>query len=258
VGFFEVDPRFESVASDLLDAASEWLSSRGCARAVGPLALNTWFPYRFRVDSESEHHFPWEPINPPAYPGLFARAGFTEVQGYHSVATAGLAAYAEKTRPAYEKAAASGFTFRPFDGAKLMEREVPLLHEISLKGFADNYLYEPIPLAAFRELYVPIANKMDFSYAFFVLSPEGKEVGFFFGFLQEDAVVLKSVTVLPEYRGFGLSNALSHLIAKRGVEHGATKYISALVRSGAQSESYGKKGETLWVHRYALYEKPLS
>ena len=39
------------------------------------------------------------------------------------------------------------------------------------------------------------------------------------------------------------------------VSQGLDRFISALVRTGNRSESYAKKGATLWDHRYALDSK---
>ena len=34
-----------------------------------------------------------------------------------------------------------------------METEVPILYRISMQGFRDNYLFEPIPFEAFRQTF---------------------------------------------------------------------------------------------------------
>jgi ribosomal protein S18 acetylase RimI-like enzyme len=136
-----------------------------------------------------------------------------------------------------------------------METEVPILYRISMQGFRDNYLFEPIPFEAFRQLYVPIAKKLDFSLSRFAIDPQGQEMGFFFCYMEGDSLVFKSVTIDPAYRGRGVSNALTHLSSTDALKRGATGYISALMRAGAQSESYLKKGGFLWQHKYALFEK---
>lgn len=256
IGFFEVDGERPDVAKALFAAAEGWLRSQGLSQAVGPMNLNTWFPYRLRVDSSPET-FAWEPNNPASYPTWWEAAGYVPVEQYHTIGSGGLAAYAEKTKPVYDEALKSGFTFRSFDGPNFLEREIPVLYELSMRGFRSNFLFEPITLQQFRELYVPIAKKMDFSCAFYSVSPEGREVGFLFAFPESSYLVLKSATVVDEYRGKGLSTALTYLAAKAGVERGLGNFISALVRTGNRSESYAKKGQHLWEHRYALYQKKI-
>jgi len=258
IGFFEMTSERKEVASALLLAAETWLKGKKCSQSVGPMNLNTWFPYRFRTDSHDQS-FLWEPNNPAQYPKLWEANGYVVHEEYSTVATAGLRAYVDKVRPAYESALASGYTFRAFDGPNFLEKEIPVLFELSMIGFKENFLFEPIDVQQFRELYVPIVKKMDFRCAFYALSPEGREVAFFFAFPEPSGyLVFKSATVLESCRGKGISNALTYLVAKEGVAMGLENFISALVKTGNRSESYAKKGAHLWEHRYALYAKALS
>jgi GNAT superfamily N-acetyltransferase len=264
VGFYELDlrrPDWARVSRALLDAATAWLSTQGVVKAFGPVCFNTWFPYRFRTDDHPER-FAWEPVNPLEYPASFEANGFGVDTAYKSEANASLEEVARATESAHERALAAGYTFRPLDPARLVEQEIPLLHEISTQAFAgEAYLLEPISLEAFQGLYVPIASKADLSMACFALDPAGAPVGFFFGFPdrseREAYVVGKSTAVLPRARGNGLSNAMWHLATRRGVDLGIERAIIGMVRVGAQSESYAKKGALLWRHDYALYGKDL-
>lgn len=263
IGFYEVDvthPEADKIGSRLLGAALNWLRASGATDAYGPLAFNTWFPYRFRLHG-CEHDggptFAWEPVNPPEYVEAWSAAGFREVEGYHSQGLAGLAEFAERTRGSFEAARQKGFTFRPFDASALFEREVPLLYSLSMAGFRDNLLFETIPFEAFRRLYVPLAGKADLSLATFVMDSKGAECGFFFCFADQGYLVLKTVTMADSARGMGLSNALAHFSAINALKAGCDKHITALVRSGAQSESYAKKSKPLWRHNYALFHRAL-
>ncbi len=257
VGFFETDVRsFEAdaIATILLSTAVEWLKLKGCTSFVGPMNFNTWFPYRFRTDND-ERAFKWEPQNPAEYPAFFEKAGFVPFEKYHSVGSSGLNDFAAGTAAAYQKARALGYHFRNWDGSQVLEKEVPILYRLSLEGFANNFLFQAIPLETFRQLYVPIANKFDFGFSFFCMNPAGEEVGFVFSFLDDDALVIKSVTVLATERGKGLSNALTHLAAAEALKRDVSRYTSALMHQGNRSESYSKKGGTLWSHEYVLYKK---
>ena len=71
----------------------------------------------------------------------------------------------------------------------------------------------------------------------------------------EAAIVVKTIAIKPNQRGKGLSNALMYLAISKGRELGAHYAISATVHSGIQSESYARKGEVLWFHEYALWQK---
>jgi ribosomal protein S18 acetylase RimI-like enzyme len=274
IGFFEADlthPGAREASLELIHAAKAWLKTEGVAYAHGPLNFNTWFPYRFRAGqgekasferranehglwhADGERFFAWEPVNPPEYLDIFADSGFVPLESYHTQGLDDLKGYVEKTLPSYEKARDAGFRFRPFDASRLLEQEVPLLYEISMSGFKNAFLFEPIAPEAFKQLYIPIADKkMDLSLSHFVVSPAGEEVGYFFAFPDQGYMVMKSASVRPEARGQGLSNALSYLAAARALEMGINRFITALVRTGNQSESYAKKAELLWEHRYIL------
>ena len=172
----------------------------------------------------------------------------------------GVTGMMEGTRSHYEKAVSLGYTFRSFDNAHLLDREVPILYDISMESFRDNFLFEPIPFEMFRALYVPAANKVDMSLSHFVCDPNGKEVGFFFGFPStqgEKSLVIKTIALLPETRGLGLSNALFHSVTREADSRGICRSIGALMKSGIQSESYTRKQKILWRNSYALFGKDL-
>ncbi|MCM2321760.1 MAG: GNAT family N-acetyltransferase [Oligoflexia bacterium] len=260
IGFFECDPARPIVARSLMEAASAWARAQGAERLVGPMNFNTWFSYRFRVGDASgalasgEAPFAFEPVNPPEYPRWFETWGFRPVERYHSQAFS-LEGLAEKTAPDRERALAAGYTLRELDSGALLEKEVPILHRISMECFKDNFLFQPLPFELFRQLYVPIAGKADFRLSRFVVDPNGREVGFFFVLREREYAVMKTIAMLPEGRGKGLSNALFHESSRAALELGHRSAIAALVRSGAQSESYARKSQELWRHDYVLYGK---
>ena len=259
IGFFECDLSSQdalSAASALLETAEEWLKAKGVRSAIGPMNFNTWFPYRFRT-GEPKARFSWEPENPPEYLQIWEKAGYRPLESYHSQGHSGLSAFSERLKQSFDKAQSFGFTFRPFDSAKVMEQEVPILFDISMEGFRDNFLFEPIPFESFRALYVPIAGKMDLGLSFIASHAEHGPVGFFFTFQDGEYAVFKSVAVKPIARGRGVSNALMYLGAERALSRGLSKLITAMVKSGAQSESYGKKAELLWQNDYVLLKKHL-
>lgn len=259
IGFFEIDlshPRADEAARELLSAAEAWLRSKGAVKAHGPMNFNTWFPYRFREGTPVER-FSWEPENPPEFLACFERAGYRVLERYHSQGHEGLADFTEKLRGSFDKASAAGFTFRSFDSSRVMEQEVPILYDISMEGFRENFLFEPIPYQAVQALYVPIAGKLDLGLSVIASHPEHGNVGFFFAFQDRDYAVFKTIAMKYAARGKGVSNAMMYLSASRALERGLTKLITAMVKSGAQSESYGKKARLLWENRYVLLTKDL-
>ena len=268
VGFFEVDTRLagaEKAAQILIEAACGFLQGKA-ASVYGPVNLNTWLPYRFRVNERDERSFPWEPVNPPDYVEHFLAAGFEHKVDYHSTAFGNLDRFLEQTENDYKGALAKGFRFRQLDWSRLFKGEASMLYRIANEAFADSFLFECVPQPLFDQsigqFYKP---GQDCSYV--AVSPQGHDVGFFYAFTDqhfpssgadaETYAVLKSTAVRKEARGQRMSNALAHLVVKSAAAGGAQFGIAALVRSGIQSESYARKGTPFWQHHYVLFEKCL-
>ena len=265
-GFFELElkPGYPDTAHALVTSACDWLRAQRVKQIIGPVDFSTWFPYRFRLDDGDERIFAWEPVNPPEYAGLLEAAAFAVADQYSSTAFGDLSAVINKLEPACRHALEAGYSFREFGRAEI-DADLPALYRISLDAFRDNYLFEPISEALFAQLYVNIADKEKDNASWFVIDPDGEEVGFLYAFVDqwrqaghmETAVVLKSAAVAAAARGRALSNALIYLALTEGLRMGAEYAISALVRSGIQSESYARKGAFLWRHDYGLWKKSI-
>ena len=115
VGFFEVDTSFpgaEKAARILIEAACGFLQGKASS-VYGPVNMNTWLPYRFRVNERDQRCFPWEPVNPPDYVEHFLAAGFEHRIDYHSTAFGNLDRFLEQTESDYKGALAKGFQLPP-------------------------------------------------------------------------------------------------------------------------------------------------
>lgn len=265
IGFFDLkNPQDCQGASLLLEAACTFLKNSGATRAVGPLHMNTWLPYRFSLPTEDSIRFIWEPSNPRDYPEHWKRSGFEREMLYFSEGHGEFGSFISRLKPDWERAQAQGYSFRPISPDKLLDQELKILHRLSMAGFSGNHLFEPLPESLFRELYVPLAGKnaqQNLSLSGFILSPKLEEVGFTFSFIDSSQgaprVVLKTATLLPDHRGKGLSNALFYETLRSLDPQVCREFISALVREGAQSHSYGKKHPRLWRHEYELLGRNL-
>ena len=268
LGFFEVDTRHAGAgeaALELIGAACAFLQGK-VSRVCGPVNFNTWLPYRFRVNECDERCFAWEPVNPPDYVDYFRAAGFERSMDYHSAAFSNLDQFLGQTEADYEGARAKGFRFRKLDWPRLFDGEASMLYRIANEAFEDSFLFETVPQDLF-ERFIDLMGKPEQDCTHVAVSPQGDDVGFFYAFTDqhpsapgsgpETYAVLKSTGVIRQARGQRLSNALAHLAVKSAVAMGAQYCISALVRSGIQSESYARKGDPFWRHHYTLFEKRL-
>ncbi len=265
VGFFEVDledPAASAIAAELLGAAEAWLRAQGATKLFGPVNLSTWLAYRFRVNEGDEERFAWEPTNPPEYPRFFEAAGFRAIEYYHTEGIPDLDGVVASNRAAFDKALAAGYTLRPFRAGEALADEVTKLHAINVACFGHHFLSEPLAAEPYRRVLVPTLVREDLSLSRFVVDPNGREVGYVFAFDDESRgqkyTVWKTIAVLPECRGMGLSMALLYEVALRARERGDRHVVAAMLRSGAQSESYQKKlARETWKHDYALFAKDL-
>ncbi len=263
IGFYECDlqhPLAVQASRALQTAAEAFLRNSGAKKILAPVNYNTWFQYRFLKPTDERPLYAWEPVMPPEYLQHFLDAGYVEAVPYISLAHLDYAPLIEGLSPYVERALQKGYRFRPFDAARFLDREVPIVYDITMESYEGNFLFEPIPFEAFRDLYVPVARKMDFSLCFFLLSPEGREIGFYFSFIDEQNpghYVMKTIGLKHEARGGGLSNAMVCHGAMLARDQGATRAIQALARNDAQSRSYARYAPTQWEHDYVLVEKVL-
>jgi GNAT superfamily N-acetyltransferase len=259
VGFFEVDPKDEHTGAALLSTSLAWLRDRGAKAAYGPIHINTWFPYRFRVGGTDERNYSWEPVNPPQYPRMFEAAGFARDQLYHSELMNDLSSIWRSFRGGYEKAVAAGYSFRPVDTLSGLDKEIPILYRLSVEGFVNNHLFEPIPEQVFRWLYVAQARKRKAVGCFFVCHPSDGEVGFVISFADEEGqFIVKTLVVLPTHQGHGLSLGLLHESYGAAIEHGYDSAVGALIQIGNRSEASSRRTTLSWQHEYALYRKAIA
>ncbi|MBU6376004.1 MAG: hypothetical protein KGQ59_08420 [Bdellovibrionales bacterium] len=266
IGFFDLHPDLtdsesKGVADTLLNAACSFLSEMGAHTAVGPIHYNTWFPYRFLLETQDKHRFNWEPLNPPLWPKLWIDFGFEIESTFASEGYSDLKKFCHRIQPYHQQALSRGFRFDPINPDRLITDEIPKLHDLSMKCFADAPFFEPVPLDLFKQLYIPLADKSaqgQLQYSCFIVSPENKPIGFSFNFAQDRRLILKTIGILPEYRGLGLSNAAMFPGVEKSTHEGLSEWITALVRTGAQSESYARKLPPQWRHTYALFSKQLS
>ena len=70
---------------------------------------------------------------------------------------------------------------------------------------------------------------------------------------EQSTLTLKTICVLPVYRGLGLGNALAYKIHLDAKNNGFKKIIYALIREGNSINNFPKEG-TVIFRRYAAFE----
>lgn len=245
---------------DILEKFKEvmtaWCQEQGASKIYGPINFSTWLPYRLTTSILGGEMFSFEPDRPLAYAQSLKEIGFSTNQLFSSKGYEDLDNIINLSKADYEKAIGLGFSFEFFQ-KELSDADMKDLHRLSLKIFDDNYLASPIDFETFRTLYVAQSKKEDLTLSLFIKSKEGERVGYFINFIEHNYCVVKTIGIDKTFRGSGLSNGSMYLSLTKAGELGVNKMVAAMVKEGAQSESYGRKMKLIWTHLYEILEMKL-
>jgi hypothetical protein len=238
---------------------------------------DTWHSYRFSIGPFDRPPFLMEPYNPPYYPELWERCGFTTLETYYSQRVEDVQALMNGLQKKHERALSSGYTMRPLDSKRFLE-ELETIYDLSRENFADNFLYSEIPLSEFISLYAGTKRLIDPDLTWFAHAQDGSTAGFLFAFPDElravaamrggrdplarlrfaltkgkaDTVNIKSVGVARAHRRVGLFAALTFCVCREAVRKGYSAANLCLIKednpSGALADSFAKV-----LRRYVLY-----
>lgn len=277
VGCFEALNCGEAVAP-MLRQAIAYLEACGVRRIIGPMDGDTWHRYRFNCGPYAAAPFVKEPWNPSYYPGLWEQAGFRVVETYDSYLVDDAAGAAAAQEKFHRRCLRNGFSFSPVT-RRNYRASLPVIHQLSCRIFAENVLYSPIAFAEFERLYLPARALLAPGLSWIARQAQGDPVGYVFcfpdyaeamramrgrcGFIAKIRFLrgkrkarrscLKTLGVVPEVRGSGLTAALTHLIYKNSAELGYGQTLMCLMHSANDSHRFG--GESPQPFRsYALYQ----
>ena len=259
IGFFEALKNAEVVKLLLLKAVA-WLEAQGVGDIIGPMDGDTWHRYRFNAGSFDSPPFMMEPYNRPYYCQLWEKNGFDPLPTYFSKHVPDVVKVTEKTEKFYKRMKKRGFSFRKFRTDRFDE-EIKILYSLSCEIFAENYLYTEISEQDFVDMYSGVKGILNPDLIWFVSDSKGKHAGFVFTFpdyfqalaamkgqsgmiaklkfwsnkRKADTLNVKTLGVIPEYRGKGLGMALMHKAYASGLAAGYKKANLCLFREDNSS-----------------------
>lgn len=245
--------KVQSILGEFKKIITEWCKTEGASKIYGPINFSTWLPYRLLSSIEGGPMFSFEPDRPIEYCTLLKELGFFTNQLFSSKGYEDLDNIINLSNVDYQKALGLGFTFEFFP-KELSLIDLKDLHRLSLKIFDDNYLATPIDFETFRTLYASQSKKEDFTFSLFIKSAAGERIGYFINFIEHDYCVIKTIGIDKSFRGSGLSNGSMYLSLKKAKDMGVHRMVAAMVKEGAQSESYGRKMKLMWTHLYEILE----
>lgn len=260
IGDFEADDG--EAAAILLAGAADYLREQGCHIAVGPMNGNTWERHRFVIDSNGRGSFLLEPRNPAEYPGWWKQAGFSVLSRYSSsvMPLDGVEVVSPALKSRLER---SGVVVRRLDPARY-EDELRNIHAVSLKSFANNFLYTPMEESSFLAAYRKVRDQVDADFVR-IAERDGVPCGFVFGIPdleaaargEKPAIIVKTLAVDPESRCAGLGSLLVDELHRTGREKGYTEAIHALQHETNTSLKITGRHHGEVIRRYALFSRLL-
>ena len=276
----------EPADQEIFAVARDWARSRGAEYLCGPINFSTYSRYRLLLSAEEgAYPFAGEPFNPPYYPQILKRMGFSSrSEAITQIAPAHTMSKVWRARTdILDKVAQEGIRLEPLAHKTWLDN-LPELHGLVDEMFADNFAYTPLSYSAFEtmcnESYI---RRTDPETSVIAYGPDDSIAGFFLFYphygpllVQEagdDRVdsgdlsfeehfpalkqrgdvggIFKTGAVAPAYRKKGLFSGLTISAFTRG-EGRYDRWFGALVRTDNPSRRYAD-GVARDSRRYALF-----
>lgn len=247
----------------VLEHACRELKNRRCDLAVGPLDGNTWRRYRFITERGAAKPFFLEPDNPDEWPEHFNQSGFSPLAHYVSEINPDMANRQPDLGSLRHKFDELGVQIDPVDVANPLD-DMAGIYKVVCESFKDAFMYTPLDIESYCSMYEPMLQQVD-PRLMLVAKHDGEVVGFILAppdYLQQqyqetiDAIVLKTVAVMPRKEYSGLGRVLIVDLLKNAIDMGFTTAISALMhtRNRSQKISSDCAGP---MRAYALFAREL-
>lgn len=270
----------QDAATHLLTQATKELQSIGAKRVIGPINGDTWHNYRLNVGPYENETFLKEPTNPEFYPELWEKAGFKVCEKYETRVTKSRDAAISQAK-FYKRSVKKGYTFSSITAENYNEA-LHVVYDLSMEIFKHNIFFTPITFEDFQALYLPAKPIVHDDLSWVAFGPDKKPAGFIFSYpdyikavesmrgdmgmrakfrfivnrRKAQRVCVKTLGVLPQTRGTGLSAALTWLTYSNAFKLGYKESLMCLMHENNESRHFGGDGDNLY-RSYHLYEAPL-
>lgn len=257
IGYFESvdDP---GVAAEAFGQALRFLTAHGRRTIRGPVNFTTWQTFRVSYPDAPAPFF-MEPFTRGYYRDLFRSYGFSvaqrNVSTIRSLEDSAFGQFgidlsrSEEEGIAFESLGESG------------EAAEEAIYELTKAIFFDTWSFVPVSRKEFEYMLGVIAPLLDGDLVIVARSPQRMPVGFCFSAPDLYAavtprLVLKTLGVLPSFRGKGIGRALLHRLYDAAVQKGYPAVIASTMRIG--NEPVRRIIGPADIYReYEVYEKRL-
>lgn len=252
----------QAASSLLLTHACEALARQGCGLALGPMDRNTWHSHRLVTWSDGTAPFPLEPEQPAEWVQHWQAAGFAPTWHYHSSAAVPTPGDDPRSEHIWARMRPRGMQLRPLQ-ADRFKQELAAIHQLSLRSFRRNLLYQPQDWDTFWQQYQPLKTRHE-PRATVVAEDHQGLAGFLFAYPAPPAtadapprLVLKTIAVRPGRDCAGLGLLLADHAYRAACEAGYGEVIHALMQDSNRS-ALMRAGTARVFRRYALFSRRLA
>ena len=237
----------------VLTQACDWIKSQGIHDIYGPINGTITADYRLNLDDD--YVIPGEPVNPTWYNDIFRQAGFETFNRYVS----GLVKHPQVyIRLAMKNKPAKGYehiTIKPFD-PRQTKKNIATYHRLMNAIFPANSIYCPAITLQERTYTISVSNTtFNPDYCYFAYDGD-QAVGFIVAYPHDGALVLKTVGVLPAYRGKRISNLLVRKVHNQAAQDGLKSAIYSTIRETTKVYKMKRPGLKIF-RRYVTMHKAL-
>lgn len=228
VGFFACSNSFSG--SKVLKLATDWLYEKhGIKNVYGP--INGTITRDYRLNLADDFCFPGEPVNPLFYIDAFHEAGFKVFNRYVSGISKHYQFFIRFITTLKPSKKYSHLIVRPFDTSNQL-RDLRIYHDLMNAIFPSQSIY--CPILSYEERIYNVADNnpiFDPNYTYF-LEDKNHAVGFILSYPYNKSLIVKTIGLLPEYRGKRLSGLLLQKVHDHAKQDGLETAIYAMIRVG--------------------------
>ena len=250
-GFME-SPDNMSIFSLLWNNLIKEAKEKGISILKGPVNGSIWHQYRCLKETDGTPSFKAEALSEPYYYDFLISQKPSAEIGYFSASREPYDIVLKMISPeSYEKLESHGFSMRV--AKQVTPSEFKTISDISKAVFKESWGYTELNDKEFIKLYS--AEKLNKHLDALYLLYKGKVIVGFCSTSKENetTLLLKTICILPAYRGLGLGNALAYKIHLDAKKNGIKKIIYALIREGNSVNNFPKEGAVIF-RRYATFE----
>lgn len=250
-GFLEVPNNLE-VFGSMWNALTKEARSRGISLLKGPINGSIWHQYRCVKETNGSPWFKTEMLTEAYYYNLLQSQNQSAEIEYFSASREPYDIVLKLINPeSLSKMKSYGFSMKVAED--VTPSDLKIIANISRQVFKDNWGYTELNDQEFAGLYSAHEINKNLN-ALYLLYKGDVIIGFCSTFKENDStLLLKTICVLPEYRGLGLGNALAYKIHEDAKKGGIKKIIYALIREGNSISNFPKEG-TVTMRRYSAFE----